>query len=114
MSLVEEYLKNFNWLNLPIILFSPGEKTAGFNVYSGECLFAGILVVTDGSNDAKVIVYDNTEASGTVKWETTVTGSDHYGGGLFPFPVHMENGIYVDVTGTGASYIPFYGKLSAD
>jgi len=105
---LRDFMKSFDYFkNVPFILLTPGEKTEAYTVHSGECLFGGILVITDGTNNAKVIVYDNTAANGTVKWEMTVKGDEHYGG-AFPPPIEMDNGYHVAVTGTGASYIPFY------
>jgi len=85
-----------------------GELTASSLVYSGVCWITGVQVVTDGVNDAKIIVYDATEASGKVITEITVTGAYHYGGQVWTFPEVCRNGIYVAVTGTGASYFIRY------
>ena len=112
---LRDYMKGFDYFKkTPLILMSPGEKTENFLVHTGECLFCGILVITDGTNTAKVIVYDNTAGNGTVKWECSVKGDEHYGGGMFPFPVEMDNGYYVVLTGTGASFIPFYVPVVAN
>ena len=108
------------WIVLLLLLFclpafafegavSSGEQTADAAIYADAAWLTGIWVITDGTNDAKVIVYDNASAaSGTVIGEITITGSGNFGGRDFPFPVKMYNGIYVDVTGTGASYIIEY------
>jgi hypothetical protein len=87
---------------------SSGEQTSDAAVYSSRGAITGVHVITDGTNNAKVVIYDNTAGSGTVVCEITVTGTDHYGGRLFTFPVKVDTGIYVDVTGTGASYIIEY------
>lgn len=71
--------------------------------------FYGIEIITDGTNSAKVIVYDKaTAAPGTIIFQGTVTGTSNFGGALFIQPVEMMNGIYVDMTGTGMSYIVYY------
>lgn len=86
-----------------------GEQTADKAVCGVRCAITAIYIITDGTNDAKLVIYDNASAgSGTVVHEQTVKGSDHYGGLVLPFPKQMENGIYCDVTGTGASYIIDY------
>ena len=87
-----------------------GEKTADALIYNNSCYITGIMIITNGTNDARVILYDNTVASGTVRWEQTVVGGDHYGGKSWTFPKRFENGIYADVNGTGASYIIEYIK----
>ena len=83
---------------------SSGEKTASGIVLNGAGWICGIEVVTDGTNAAKVIVYDKTSAAGTVICEITAVGTDHYGGRLWILPCRVYNGIYVAVTGDGASY----------
>lgn len=85
-----------------------GEKTADAAIYSAPCLLAAVLVITNGTDDAKLIIYDNTSAAGKVVLEITVTGSDNYGGVIYNFPKIMNIGIYCDVSGTGASYIIDY------
>lgn len=92
----------------PPLSTGSGEQTADALIYTGRCALASILIITDGSNNAKVVIYDGTTASGTVIYETTVLSTDHYGGRNWTFPVQVAQGIYVDVTGTGASYIVEY------
>jgi len=87
---------------------SSGEQTSDAAILSEHGYICGLLVITDGTNDAKVVIYDNTAGSGTVKWEQTVIGGDNYGGRAWARPVEFNIGIYVDVTGTGASYIVEY------
>jgi len=89
--------------------FSTGEITADGAAVSSDCYLVSILVITDGSNDAMVILYDNASAaSGTKLAEIKVNASDNYGGRNWPFPVKANNGIYADLTGTGASCIVEY------
>ncbi|KKN72800.1 hypothetical protein LCGC14_0406550 [marine sediment metagenome] len=88
---------------------SSGEKTSDTAIVAVAAQLGGILIITDGTNDATVILYDNaTAASGTKLWEAKVPGSDEYGGCMFPEPVEAMNGIYADLTGTGASCIVYY------
>ena len=89
---------------------SSGEQTADAAIYSGSADITAIQVCTDGINDGKVIIYDNTTDSGKVVFEATVTGASHYGGRVFVPPIEVSNGIYVDVTGTGASYFVEYAR----
>ena len=87
-----------------------GEQTATGVIYNGECFLVAIEVITDGTNDAKLIVYDALSTDGKVVFEMTVTGSSHYGGRLFIPSVHMQTGIYGVLSGTGASYIVEYKR----
>ena len=88
---------------------SSGEKTSDTAIMAGPGYITAVYVITDGSNNAKVILYDNASAaSGTVMLEMTVVASDNYGGRSWVFPAEFFKGIYVDVSGTGASYIIEY------
>lgn len=84
-----------------------GEKTADAAISAGPCILKSITVITDGSNNAKVILYDNASAaSGTVLDEITVVANTH--NKQHSFSSICVNGIYADVSGTGASYIVEY------
>jgi hypothetical protein len=90
-----------------------GEQTADATIYTVAtwgplCFISSVLIITDGTNDAKLIIYDNTANSGTVVLEMTVVGSDNYGGRNWMYPVTITTGIRGDISGTGASYIIEY------
>jgi len=89
-----------------------GEKTASALIYTvvpgTTCVIRTIKVVTDGTNNAKVIVYDSLTATGKVIDETQVIGSNHWGGRAWIDGGIISTGIYVDVSGTGASYFVEY------
>jgi hypothetical protein len=88
---------------------SSGEKTSSSAIYAGSAWITGVEVITDGTNDAKLILYDNaTAATGKVILEMTVIGSANFGGREPGFPPHCYNGIYGAITGTGASFIVEY------
>ena len=87
---------------------SSGEQTSDGAVMSVSGWITAIHIITDGTNAAGVVVFDNTAASGKVICEISVAGTDNYGGRTWPFPIWVNNGIYVNVTGTGASYIVEY------
>jgi len=99
----------YAWTTNPVRSVSSGEQTADATVVSGTCYIVSVLVVTDGTNDAKLVLKAG-GSGGTVQYETTVIGSDHYGGRLWTFPVEFVTDCYADVTGTGASYIVEYLK----
>jgi len=83
-----------------------GLKSADATIKSGKTVLAAVLVLTDGSNDATLTIYDNTSASGTKLLEVTVPAADRYA--LFPLWVRANNGLYADISGTGAQYIVYY------
>ena len=86
-----------------------GEKTASAVAYNGQCWIAALEVITDGTNDATVILYDSCEGeNGDKIWEVVVSGVDHYGGRSWAMPRRCKNGIYAAVSGTGASFILEY------
>jgi len=88
---------------------SSGEQTSDTAITAGTGYITCVHIITDGTNDAKVIVYDNaTAASGKVLFEGTIAGGSNFGGKQWAIPAHYTNGIYADVTGTGASYIIEY------
>ena len=98
---------------LPVLAFqgsqSSGEQTSSAAIYAGSAYITGVEVITDGTNDAKLILYDNaTAASGTVVLEMTVAGANNFGGREPTFPPHCYNGIYGAITGTDASFIVEY------
>ena len=90
---------------------SSGEQTADSAIYAKPCAIAGVTIITSGSSDAKLILYDNASAaSGTVRYERTVISTNHGNHDNFSFPAECFNGVYADITGTGASYVVEYVK----
>jgi len=88
---------------------SSGELTADGAIFAAPCQLAGVNILTDGSNNATVILYDNASAaSGTKVYEGEVVAANLYGGRNFIFPIRCHNGLYLDITGTGASVIVDY------
>ena len=81
-------------------------------VANGNVLLTSVLVITDGTNAATVILYDKPSATGIAAenklWEGTVPGASQYGGRNWTFPVKCQSGIYCAITGTGASAIVEY------
>jgi len=90
-------------------LRTSGVKAADAVILAVRGYFHGIEIITDGTNNASVIVYDNAStASGTVIFQGTILGANNFGGVIFIDPVEMFNGIYIDMTGTGMSFIVYY------
>ncbi len=87
---------------------SSGEKTADAVIFAAPCKLTAIQIAGDGTNDFHAIVYDNaTEASGKVLLDMKIEGATipYYGGRNWIFPIRCYNGLYLDLTGTGASAI---------
>lgn len=91
-------------------IISLGEKTSDGTLHDGNTRLSAVMVITDGTNTATVILYDNTAASGKKVFEAQVdAGNDHSVLYTFPCPVRCENGLYLDIDGTGASCIVYTG-----
>lgn len=86
-----------------------GTPAAGF---AGPCYLIGVLLISNGTNDPSVILYDDPDsAHGTVLaelgFDVDVLGKD--ADPFFPTkPIRCENGIWVVVSGTGATAIVYY------
>ena len=109
------------WVVLLIVLFAgicfaedyaetSGEQTATGVIYNGECFLTAVEVITGGTTDVLLIIYDALSADGKVVFEATVVGASHYGGRLFIPKVRMNTGIYAVMTGSGGSYIVEYTR----
>jgi hypothetical protein len=88
---------------------SSDEQTADGILATGRALLGAVLVITDGTNAATVILYDNTAASGKKVFEAVVAGANNTGFFSFDHKVLCEDGLYLDITGTGASCIIYHG-----
>lgn len=92
---------------------SSGRKTADAAIVARPALLKSVILEGDGTNACNVILYDNASAaSGTVLAKVLLQASgpqtvlfDSSDG------VEASNGIYADVTGTGAAYIVHYSLL---
>lgn len=90
---------------------SSGLKTADAQIATGVNRVNSVELFSDGTNACSVVLYDNTAASGTVLAKVTIGAASLKTTEqvVFMNPVRAENGIYADVTGTGAGYIVHYG-----
>lgn len=89
---------------------SSGAKTVDGVISDRPTLLCGVNLAI-GTGDASVILYDNASAaSGTklaeIKVIATAFASKEV---FFDRPVKASNGIYMDITGTGASCIVYTG-----
>lgn len=89
---------------------SSGLKTADAVISATRNRINAITLLGDGTNAASLIIYDNASAaSGLVLAKVTQLATARLTHILFDNPVFAENGLYADVTGTGAEYIVYYG-----
>jgi hypothetical protein len=93
----------------PLVAYrSSGVKTESAAIHAGPAVMGHLVVFTDGTNDATVTVFDNaTAASGTVLFKAVVPAADRTGGGL-SLQVRANAGLYLQVTGTGATALMHY------
>lgn len=71
----------------------------------------GLSLIGDNTNACTVVVYDNaTAASGTVlaKLSLPASGFPYIDLGCMPAGIVANNGLFADVTGTGAAFIVYY------
>lgn len=80
--------------------------------FAGPCYLIGVLLISDESNDPKVILYDDPDsANGTVLAELSfdVSASGKFTDSFFPIkPIRCDHGIWVVPSGTGATAIVYY------
>ena len=88
---------------------SSGVKNADALIATGRNRVNAITVLTDGTNSATLDVRDGTTVSGTIKITGKCVGANLINHIIFENPVLFENGIYGNVTGTGATYIIYFG-----
>lgn len=89
---------------------SSGLKSADAVIATGRNRINAVTLITDGTNAGNVVVYDNASAaSGLVVAKVSGSGAQNTVHVIFENPVICEDGIYADVTGTGANYIVYYG-----
>ncbi|MHA1828874.1 MAG: hypothetical protein ACTSX6_09550 [Candidatus Heimdallarchaeaceae archaeon] len=89
--------------------------TSDVSLITGAGFIYGLIVITDGTNDCVVTLYDNTEASGTniLGQAWTTTGSD-YQSEFTGINIPFTTGVYVDVTTSGTcNVIVMWGRLSS-
>ena len=87
-------------------------KTGSACILNGKGLFYGILLTTDATNAVTLDIYDSTTASGTkiIPTSTITTNSaDRLRSISFALPLHVSNGIYVNVTCSGTvAYMVYF------
>ena len=88
---------------------SSGLKNVSAPLLKSPGRITGILLITDGSNDASITIHDSDKlAEGTILFKGTISGPSNFGGATFEIPVRAKRGIYARLEGTGASYVIYY------
>ena len=89
---------------------SSGVLSSSGVIFAGRQRVNALTVFTDGINDATVSLYDNPAAgSGKVGVKGLCPGTSKVQHFIFENPVFFQDGLYASVTGTGASFIVYYG-----
>lgn len=90
---------------------SSGILSADAAVVTRPCILMGITLKA-GTGAASCIVYDNSAAaSGTEVAHDSIDGTTSLASSQHDLDVECNNGIYLDLTGTGASAIVYYSLL---
>lgn len=93
-------------------IISSGLKSADAAILATPGLLHGVMVISDATNVASVVVYDNASAaSGTALAKLSIPASTTAPQTImFNVPIACHNGIYADVAGTGANYIVYFSS----
>ena len=93
--------------------FTTDRLAADTAVLAQKGYLFGCLVETNGTNAVTLTLYDHASAaSGKILRKIIVPGANSYGGFELPVGIEAANGIYADVTGTGAAFWVTYGAKS--
>jgi hypothetical protein len=89
---------------------SSGLQTSDAAIMNAAGRLLSIHLIADGTNAATVTIYDNASAaSGLVLAKLAIPAGESYVDAHLPGEgVVANNGIYADVSGTGAAYIVGY------
>jgi hypothetical protein len=86
-----------------------GLKSADVAIMTKPGKIKSVILLADGTNAATLILYDNASAaSGTVLVKIAVDAGLVYESFNSDHGIVCNNGIYADVTGTGAEFIVHY------
>ena len=91
--------------------YSSGLKTADGVIRASKGILTGVHLISDGTNDATLVIYDNASAgTGTEVFKITISGTDDSIPINLPNNgVYCTNGIYADITTAGTmSYIIYF------
>ena len=87
---------------------SSGKLTSSQVLLQQKGFVSNLLIRTDGSNAATITFYDGLNDRGRIICDVAVAGASLFGGMGWEHPLICENGLYVGVSGTGASCYVYY------
>ena len=89
---------------------SSGLLNASGVIFAGRQRVNALTIFSNGLVDATVALYDNPSAgSGKIGVQGLCVGANKVTHFVFENPVFFDTGLYASVTGTGASFIVYYG-----
>lgn len=98
----------------PVLAFEASTATSAITAsgqaVTGTCWITGLQVLTNGTNDATISLYDGTGTGVNIIGTYYVPGALYGDRVVWTFPRRVTGGIYVTVTGTGASAVIEYRK----
>lgn len=95
-------------MSVPSGALSSGIKDADGQVVARDAHLVGVTILTNGSADATVELHAGTSTSGTKIFHAVVPGASKCGVFFLPVAVAAVGGIYLNLSGTGASCIIYY------
>ena len=93
---------------IPSGALSSGTKEADGQVVARDAQLIGVTILTNGSADATVELHAGTDTEGKKLFHGLVVGANKFGAFFLPVAVYAPDGIYLNITGTGASCIVYY------
>lgn len=82
-----------------------GNLTQDTVVTTTNAKLHSIMLIADGTNAASAIIYDSTTTSGTVVARIAIPATGTYAAHIMDCGVICNNGLSVDLTGTGAACV---------
>jgi len=92
----------------------PTKFTASGIVHTGQCIFQGFLLGTDGVNDPVITIYNGLSNTGTEIVPTCTYDASAYGlNGCTGIHQYCDVGLYIEITCAGAvevviQHTPYY------
>lgn len=84
-------------------------KSTSALIATGANKINAITFLGDGTNSSTLTIYDGTSASGKVLAKVVNRPSDQQNHIIYTNPVKCETGIYASLSGTGGTYIVYFG-----
>ncbi len=90
-----------------IVSYSSGSVTASKQIADGMGALTGVLVMTDGTNNATATLRDG-ETGKVIAGPFVVVGASRFGGSTWEIPVRYSSSLWITLSGTGASAVVYY------